>query len=160
MKPRIENIAGKKLMGKRSKMSFSNNKNKTFQLWHGFMKRRKEIKNTVNTDLYSIQVFDKSLEYKDFSPNTEFEKWAVVEVTDFDNVPSGMETHVMTGGKYAVFIHQGAADTFYRTSQYIFETWLPDSKYVLDDREHFEILSENYDPNDKNAEEEVWIPVK
>ena len=160
MQPRIENIAEKKLMGRHSKMSFSNNKNKTFQLWQGFMQRRKEIKNSVNTDLYSMQIFDKSLEYKDFSPNTEFEKWAAVEVTDFDNVPAGMETHLMTGGKYAVFIHRGTADTIYKTSQYIFEIWLPNSKYVLDDREHFEILSHNYDPNDINAEEEIWIPIK
>jgi AraC family transcriptional regulator len=43
---------------------------------------------------------------------------------------------------------------------YIFGEWLPNSSYELDTREHFEILSEGYRPDDRDAEEEIWIPIR
>lgn len=158
MTPRIEHLIEKKLIGKRLKMSLSDDK--TQELWQSFMSRRKEIKNCITTELYCMQVYDISVDYTNFNQNTEFEKWAVTEVSDFDTVPDGMETYKLGGGKYAVFIHKGNSDTFYKTSQYIHETWLPNSEYVLDYREHFEILGEKYKRNDVNSEEEIWIPIK
>jgi len=71
-----------------------------------------------------------------------------------------MEIYTLSGGQFAVFIHKGTAGTFHITSQYIFDIWLPDSGYELDKREHFEILKENYDPNDPESEEEVWVPIR
>ncbi len=43
--------------------------------------------------------------------------------------------------------------------KYIHEIWLPESGYVIDDREHFEKLEEGYIPLDENATEEIWIPI-
>ncbi|NDI33200.1 GyrI-like domain-containing protein [Chengkuizengella sediminis] len=71
-----------------------------------------------------------------------------------------MKSYVLKGGKYAVIIHNGPASTFLRTLQYILETWLPSSEYELDNREHFERLSQDYSPTDPNATEEVWVPIK
>jgi len=45
MTPRIETLTEKKLIGKRLTMTFS--ENKTFDLWHSFMPRRKEIENNI-----------------------------------------------------------------------------------------------------------------
>jgi len=161
MTPRIETIPEKKLVGIRTKVTLSTNKSKTSELWQQFMPKRKDITNRVGTVFYSIQLFDETIDFKDFNPHTEFEKWAVVEVSNFEKIVPGMETYTMVGGEYAVFIHKGPASTFYKTSQYIFETWLPKSKFELDKkREHFEILNEGYNPNDPNSEEEVWIPIK
>ena len=156
MQPRIETITEKKLVGKRLRMSFS--ENRTFELWRTFMPARKQIQNNIGTALYSMQVYD-NLFFDNFNPNAVFEKWATVEVTDFDNVPRGMETYILTGGLYAVFLHKGS-NTDNRTFQYIFTTWLPNSNYLLDDRPHFEILGEKYKNGDPNSEEEIWIPVK
>ena len=156
MQPRIETITEKKLVGKRLRMSFS--ENRTFELWRTFMPARKQIQNNIGTALYSMQVYD-NLFFDNFNPNAVFEKWATVEVTDFDNVPHGMETYILTGGLYAVFLHKGS-NTDNRTFQYIFTTWLPNSNYLLDDRPHFEILGEKYKNGDPNSEEEIWIPVK
>lgn len=158
MEPRIETLPVKKLVGKRMRMTLS--ANKTGELWQSFMPVRKEIKRTVGSDLYSLQVYDKLFDFKNFNLHTEFEKWAAVEVSDFEDVPAGMETLTLASGLYAVFIHKGASNTFYKTSQYIFSTWLPKSDFVLDNREHFEILGEKYKRNDPESEEEVWIPVK
>lgn len=124
------------------------------------MPERKMIKNTVGSVLFSMQVYDKSLDFKDFNPKTEFTKYAMIEVSEFENVPEDMETRILNGGLYAVFIHKGTAKEFSKTASYIFGQWLPNSKYKLDQREHFELLEAAYNPNDENSEEEVWIPIK
>jgi AraC family transcriptional regulator len=157
MQPGIETIEKKYLVGIRMKMSLSDNK--THELWHSFMSRRKEIKNNIGFDLYSMQVYD-SMYFSKFNPDTEFEKWAAIEVTGFDTVPDGMETITLKGGLYAVFIHKGAATKGPETFQYIFITWLPNSAYTLDNRLHFEILGKKYKNEDPGSEEEIWIPIK
>ncbi|MCX6252693.1 MAG: GyrI-like domain-containing protein [Bacteroidetes bacterium] len=138
-------------------MSLSDNK--TRELWSGFMSRKGEMKNSIGSDLYSMQVYD-PLYFTGFNPDAEFEKWAVIEVKDFDAVPADMETLIFTGGLYAVFLHKGGAGTGPATFQYIFGTWLPGSDYALDDRPHFEILGEKYKNEDPTSEEEIWIPIK
>lgn len=158
IKPKIETLPEKKLIGKHLKMSLS--ENRTFELWRSFMPLRKEIKNSVTNDLVSLQIYDSSFDFKNFNPNLEFEKWAAVEVSDFDSIPDGMEPYTVSGGLYAVFIHKGTASTGSKTFQYIFDTWLPKSEYELDNREHFEILGKKYKNEDPDSEEEIWIPIK
>jgi predicted transcriptional regulator YdeE len=58
MEPRIDTIDEKKLVGKRMKMSLSNNQ--TGALWQSFMPKRKEIKGAVGKELYSMQIYDAS----------------------------------------------------------------------------------------------------
>ena len=158
MEPGIETIGDRKLVGKRMRMTLANNK--TFELWRSFMPVRKEIKNNVSVDLISMQIYDGDMDFANFSPQAEFEKWAAIEVADFDNVPEGMESCTLPGGLYAVFIHRGAASEGPKTFRYIFGTWLPISIYVIDSRPHFEILGEKYKNDDLASEEEVWIPIK
>jgi AraC family transcriptional regulator len=157
MQPRIETLKEKKLIGKRVKMSFSDNK--TFELWRSFMPNRKEIKNPIGSDLYSIEVYP-PLFFDHFSPETEFEKWAAIETTDFNKVPVDMGAITVPGGLYAVFIHKGPASAGSKTYQYIFGTWLPDSDFILDDRPHFALMGERYKNEDPTSEEEFWIPIK
>lgn len=125
MEHRIENLTEKKFIGKRMIMTFSNNK--TGELWRSFMPRRKEIQNNIGTELYSMQIYA-PLFFNNFDPNEEFEKWATVEVTDFDTVPDEMETFSLTGGLYAVFFYKGAAGAAAKIFQYILGTWLLNSE--------------------------------
>ena len=155
MIPKIEELKPKKLIGFHMEMSLS--ADKTMGLWQRFMPRWGEIKNRIGTDYISMQNYGDNWT---FLPESLFEKWAVVEVSSFSGVPSGMETYVLQGGKYAVFIHHGPAHAAGKTMQYIFREWLPESANELDNREHFEILPEGYDPMDPAAEEEIWIPIK
>jgi putative chromate ion transporter len=60
----------------------------------------------------------------------------------------------------AVFAFKGDLSLAQKTFEYIFKTWLPNSKYNLDNRPHFEILGEKYKNNDPASEEEIWIPIK
>jgi AraC family transcriptional regulator len=61
---------------------------------------------------------------------------------------------------YAVFTHRGPASTFARTAGYIYGVWLPASDYMLDARPHLAVMGPDYDPQDPEAEEEVWVPVR
>ena len=157
MYPIIRTIPETRLVGQRAIMTFADNN--TPALWKNFMPRRKEIENSIGTDLYSMQIYAPSF-FNNFNPNTEFEKWAAVEVSEFSTIPLGMETHTLPSGLYAVFLYKGASNAGTNAFKYIFETWLPCSDYELDNRPHFEILGERYKNNDPSSEEEIWIPVK
>jgi AraC family transcriptional regulator len=153
--PHIETIAKKKLIGKSLTMSFSNNR--TSELWQSFMSRRKEIQNAVGTDLFNIQIYENLNPFEDFNPEVVFEKWASIEVTDFNSIPAGMEAFTLQEGLYAVFDYKGNSPEIF---QNIFQKWIPNSGYELAHRPHFEVLGEKYKNNDPDSEEEIWIPIQ
>lgn len=156
MQPKIETLQQKKLIGQRVTMSLANNR--TGELWKSFMPRRKEINSPLSADLFSLQIYDPGY-FAGFNPTIQFEKWAAIEVADFDQVPDGMDTYILPGGLYAVFDYKGSS-TDHQIFQYIYGTWLPGSDYDLDDRPHFEVLGSRYKNADPESEEEIWIPVK
>lgn len=157
MQPKIELKPEMKFVGMKMQTSFANNK--TYQLWRGFMPRRKEIPHAIGSEIYSIEVYPEGF-YDAFDPSAEFEKWAAVEVTGLLSVPDGMETLVSPEGLYAIFIHRGPASEGPKTYGYIFQTWLPTSGYVLDARPHFAVMGEKYNNDSPDSEEEIWIPVR
>jgi AraC family transcriptional regulator len=156
MIPRIEILNEKKLVGRRLMMSFADYK--VGELWKSFMPRQKEIVSNLTNDLISMSVYTPTY-FSDFKLTNEFEKWATIEVVNFDKVPNEMETFVLPSGLYAVFDYKGL-NTDNSVFQYILGTWLPNSDYVLDDRPHFEILGDKYKNNDPTSEEEIWIPIR
>lgn len=157
MESRFETLTEKKFVGNRVMMSSADNK--TFDLWRNFMPQRKAIQNVVGTELYSIEVYPKGF-FERFDPNAEFEKWAAVEVADFETVADGLEIIVVPGGDYAVFSYKGLSGEGAKAYRYIFAEWLPKSGYSLDSRPHFAKMGEKYKNDDPNSEEELWIPVK
>ena len=159
MEPKIIITKEIKLVGMHTKTSLNNSK--TVGMWKQFMARKKEIKNIKNNWHYSVQKYDTGLKMINFTPNTIFETYAAVEVENFEKIPQDMESILISEGAYAVFIHTGATDTFHKTADFIFTKWLPDSKYELDNRMHFEVMKEKYlGPDNPNSEEEVWVPIK
>tara|TARA_Y100000385_G_scaffold273248_1_gene314934 strand:- start:154 stop:633 length:480 start_codon:yes stop_codon:yes gene_type:complete len=143
------------------KISTSLSEDKTFNLWNSFMKRVSEIKGRKDENYYSVQRYPNDADMSSFTPITVFEKWAAVAVKDIANIPAGMESVQIDAGTYAKFRHKGVATDFFRTSQYIYGTWLPSSGYDLRTAHHFEIMSSDYKgPNDPDSEEDVYIPIK
>jgi len=157
MEAQIKIFTEKKLMGKHIDMSFI--ENKTFQLWSSFMPRKKDIKNSVDSNLYSLEVFPVG-HFDNFDPSNTFQKWAAVEVSDFDHIPKEMETLIIPTGLYAVFIHKGPQSEGHKTYHSIFVEWLPNSDYTIDERPHFAVMDERYKKDDPDSEEEIWIPIK
>lgn len=153
--PRIKVLQEKRLVGKYLKMSIINDKTK--ELWRGFHPMVQRIDHRVNEDKISLQVYPDNY-FNSFDPNLEFVKWAAVEVSDFKNVPKEYNNFLLGGGLYAVFDYIGSsADN--SIFDYIYTIWIPDSKYRLGNRPHFEVLGKNYKNNDPDSEEEIWIPI-
>jgi AraC family transcriptional regulator len=157
MEPRIVLFKECNFIGMKMKMSFANNK--TRELFRNFMPRRKEIKNNIGLEVYCIQEYG-DMDFTNLNPTSEYVKWAAVQVTDFNYIPAGFNIITIPNGLYAVFLYKGAASQAKSTFQYIFTTWLPNSKYTLANRPHFDVLGEKYKNEDVNSEEELWIPIK
>lgn len=157
MEPKITTLPETKLIGKKVIMSYTNNKNQ--KLWQSFMPRRAEIKNTIGSDLYAIEIYDNANFFKNFDPTKEFEKWAAVQVTELSDVPNGMETLAIPEGLYAVFHYKGKSSEAQGTYQFIYGNWIPNSEYQLDNRPHFALMGEKYKNDDPSSEEELWIPI-
>jgi AraC family transcriptional regulator len=155
--PNISVSSEKKLIGMRLKMSFANYK--APQLWGSFMLRRTEIRSRVGNDYYSLALFAPD-HFSKFNSDREFDRLAAMEVSDFNNIPEGMEAFVLEKGLYAVFQHKGNGSKASETFKHIFYSWLPNSGYELDDRPHFEILGEKYKKDSPDSAEELWIPIK
>jgi AraC family transcriptional regulator len=156
MQPRIQTLSEKKLVGKKQRMSFSNHQ--PAALWRSFMPELSQIKNVAGPELYSLEVYDADF-FKPYHPDKEFEKWAAVEVSDFDSVPEQMETLTVPTGVYAVFTFKGLQNQVAAMYNSIFTEWLPGSDYALDNRPHFALMGEKYKKDDPDSEEEIWIPI-
>ncbi|MFS0490838.1 GyrI-like domain-containing protein [Leadbetterella byssophila] len=152
MKPRIVEIEPLALVGISRKMTFSDYR--ISELWLEFQQRKKAITRFVSKDLYSVVKYAED-HFEQFDPGKEFTRWAAI-LTD-DLVPEGFESLVIEGGLYAVFDYKGSDPSIFT---YIYQTWLPQSGFVLDNRHHFEVLGERYKNGSPDSEEEIWVPVR
>lgn len=157
--PEIVEIDDKKLIGISLHTSLADDK--TGILWQRFMSQKKNIQNKKSEDLYSVQVYDEGFIAGQFNSQSIYEKWAAVEVENYSELKDNLKGLNLPGGLYAVFKHKGSAKEFPNTAKFIFENWIPESKYELDDRPHFEVLGKDYKgPEDPESIEKIWIPIK
>lgn len=152
--PIIQEVEAKRLVGKSQMMSLVDFR--VEELWNSFLPI--SIKNTLSADLISMTIYQPSY-FIGLDPSAEFEKWAAVEVSEFEDVPADLRTFILPEGLYAIFHYQGLSsdNSIFR---YIFDEWLPNSNYVLDARPNFEVLGEKYKNNDPGSEEDIYIPIK
>ena len=158
MEPRIVEVNDRQLVGMKVTTQLINNQ--IPRLWQTFMPRRLEVKNALKTGFFAVHEHDMGMNFKNFTPATEYVSWAAIEVSAQEDLPEGMEARTLAGGTYAIFIHKGPAANFKPTMDFIYGQWLPTSEYELDERHQFELMPEDYlGPNHPEAEEEVWVPV-
>jgi len=158
LQPKFETIDERYFVGKWMKMTYSNNP--TIALWESFMPHEHVVENRTGDKYYAIEVYSEDDFFENFSPDREFVKWATVEVEHLDDVPDEMESIKVPAGKYAVFPNEGSVSKGSKAYQEIFETWLPQSDYTLDDRPHLAVMRDIFDSEHPESEEEIWIPVK
>lgn len=155
----IQEIEAKRLIGISGKGSISNDI--TLQVFKDFMPRKREIEGVKNSLTYSVQLFDTDLNRNPINPNTTFTRIAAVEVSEDSVAPQGMEVFEIPAGLYLTFTHKGTLDRFIQNLQFIYEKWIPDSAYEVDQRPHFEVLGSKYLGLDNpNSEEDIWIPIR
>lgn len=155
--PRISTSAEIKLVGLSATMSMADPAMR--RLWQRFRPRVREIPDRASRDFISMRIYDPPLETAP-RMDSRFVQWAAVEVTGFGHVPAPLRTHTVPSGLYAVYVHHGTADGFAGTARLIFGEWLPSSPYRLAPRPFFEVLGPDYRPDDPDATEEIWIPIR
>ncbi|MEL6987076.1 MAG: GyrI-like domain-containing protein [Bacteroidota bacterium] len=148
----IKDVLPKVLIGMYDEMSV--NEDNTRTLFQTFMPRRNEV-NRISEFVFDLRTYTSDY-FLRFDPSKTFRKYALVEVEDGERCPEDMTVYYFVGGKYAVFYHKGNDNPF----PYIYGEWLPASGFVIDERPHFEILSEKYRPGDPESEQEIYIPIK
>jgi AraC family transcriptional regulator len=153
IEPIIFNFEGAVLCGASEAMSLQ-----TFTpwtLWPRVMPRLAQIRNRSSQDLISLRNFNG---IPVFGPqaNPNFTYWGGVEVLEANK---GFEHLEIPAGTYAVFHYKGLSSdsTIWR---YIYSQWLPNSKWELDERPHFERLGSKYKNDDPTSEEDIYIPIR
>lgn len=129
------------------------------EVWQAFRPRTTEIRHRPSDDFISMRIYETPVDGAP-APGSRFDYWAAVEVRELGEIPSGMDAHTLEGGPYAVFTYKGPAAGFASAAHHIYGTWLPNSEYELADREFLEVLGPSYRPDDPEASERVWIPVR
>jgi len=158
MTPSIQTLPQTKLVGQKMTMSFA--QDKTLELWQSFSPRKKEIKNSLNDDFYSVEIYPNTSFFQNFNTTQAFEKWAAIAVSEIDEIPKGMQSLNIPEGLYAVFPYQGKPSEAMDTFRYIYAEWLPNSEYEMDDRPYFALMGAKYKGEHPDSEEEFCIPIK
>jgi len=156
--PVIKTLPTTFLIGQKTATSLVSDK--TRELWQSFSPRKKEIKNLASEDLYSVEIYPGPEYFQHFDPTMEFEKWAAVAVSDFDEIPEGMDVLTIPSGEYAVFHYRGKPSEVMETFKCIYGEWLPTSGFTIDRRPHFAVMGSKYKGEHPDSEEDFWIPIK
>lgn len=159
MESKIKEIQKKFIIGMKKEMSFVDNQ--TTVLWKSFGPKLNQIPNRLNSDLISMALYPPTF-FLNFNPNNYFTKWAGVEVGEVSKkgtLPEGLEEIEIPSGLYVVFLYKGLASQAGPFFQSIFQEWLPQSGYQLDNRPHFEVMGSAYKNEDPSSEELIYIPI-
>src|SRR6056297_2045382 len=118
MTPSIQTFPQTKLVSQKMTMSFP--QDKTIDLCQSFPPRKKEIKNSLNDDFYSVEIYPNTSFVQNFNTTQAFEKWAAIAVSEIDEIPKGMQSLNIPEGLYAVFPYQGKPSEAMDTFRYIY----------------------------------------
>ncbi len=156
MSPEIVRIPSATFVGIHQKMSII--KNSTVDLFRAFMPRRHEVANRVDTKIIDLRVYDKDY-FNSFNPKSIFTKWACVQVSRAEHLPYKMACYYIKGGLYARFSAPENPTNPSDIFQFIFSEWLPNSKYQLDNRPHFDILNDHQKNIPSSGTQQIHIPI-
>lgn len=166
MKPQIQEIEEIRVIGLKAKFigamaENANNHEIIPDLWKSFYKRINEVKNRVGEETYGVIIIDpeKQADKKE-NLHENLIYLAGVKVDLSAKAPKGMSAYTVPTGKYGCFEHSGPIKNIDQTLNYIFGTWLPQSKYETPDSANFERFPANYDPHSEKAQMEFCLPLK
>lgn len=154
---RIENCSNRKLIGLSIQDSLQ--QNEIVNVWKKFVPLSYNIPGNIKGQFCSMSIYPSTNIFNDFSINTFFKRCALVEVNDINYSLNTTESFYIDG-MFALFLHKGLPSDVEKTFRYIFNQWLPNSKYEWALPFHFEKLPQNYSPNNPDAEEEIWLPIR
>jgi len=147
MEPKIVTKAAFTVVG--MKYRGKNENNEIARMWGEFIPRFQEIKHIAG-DSYGV--------CRDLEADGEFEYLASFEVSRIEDIPAGMESWDVPANKYAVFAT--TLPNIGETYRYALQTWLPASGYQRADGPDFELYDESFDPNVKDSQFTIYVPIK
>jgi AraC family transcriptional regulator len=95
--------------------------------------------------------------------DTEYTDLVSVEVSGLDHMPEGMTGRTIPERTYAVFTHKGPLfpNRLQQAYDYIYGTWVPQSRYELDGGFDFEFYDDRFATVDDDASElDIYVPIK
>ncbi len=119
------------------------------QLWGKFNARVPEIKDITDGAFGLCKPMDE---------HGTFPYLAAMAVKECKQPPAGMEVWEVPEQKYVVF--PCTLPTLHETYRYAFETWIPQSGYEYNQGIDFEYYDESFNPNDKDLQLYIYIPLK
>ena len=120
--------------------------------WQRFVPHLGHIPGQVGRVTYGV------LCNSDDAGNTEY--ISGVEVADFARVPQEFSRLRIPEHRYAVFTQRDHVSTIRRVWFTIFNKWLPESGYRIDEAPEFERYGEQFDAVSGSGGFEIWIPLR
>lgn len=130
-------------------------------LWNHLLKLCSHIPASADARRFGICETDRAKTIICPNGNISFSEIVGIEVVTFQDLPEGIDTKVISGGRYAVFTHKGTVATLIKTYDYIWGSWVLFTKETLDDRDDFEIYDKRFlGGSHANSQIDIYIPVK
>jgi len=158
IKPRIVDIDKIFVAGIREEISTLHN---TLPgLWSRLLQIAAQMPVSLNTRGFGICETDRNTTRRSQDGNVTFLELVGVEVDNFEGVPEVMVTKVIPGGRYAVFTHKGTVVALLKTYNYIWGSWILNTKERIDGREDFEVYDKRFLGGDNpDSQIDIYIPV-
>ena len=158
MTPRIETLPARLVIGIErpfiSALSPKRNNHLVIpRLWQDFGPRIDSIAHRTNNLAFGCIFCDEGTE-------AQCRYLACVEVSSVADVPAGMVSRELPGGKHAIFTHKGSMSRIDRTLGYVYGSWLPRSGHRLRSAPEVEIYGEKFDPESPDSEMEFCLPIE
>ncbi|MEH6348116.1 MAG: AraC family transcriptional regulator [Bermanella sp.] len=153
MEPEIITQPATKLVG--IAKQYNNNELDLVQLWSAFKPYRNNIANQVGDNAFGIYEG-----YEENDNEVNFSYVCTVAVSNFEDVPEGMETREIPEQMYAKFTHKGPVANIDQTLKHIWGSWLPKSNYQYIEKPDFELYQSGFNNSDPKNELYLHIPIK
>lgn len=125
-------------------------------LWDKYLPRRSEILNAKASVDFGVCL---PVDTQNKNHPDECLYMACAEVSDFDQIPSGMVKKQIPAGEYAVFTHKGKLDKLDHTMNYIYGAWLPKSGRKLREAPDLELYDQRFNTESESSEFDIYIPI-
>ncbi|MNJ38818.1 Right origin-binding protein [compost metagenome] len=158
--PSIVEVPEIKVAGIRGETSLKDNK--IAELWQEFNNMYTQIphRSSLSRAFGICEACNENNLYT-MSPEILYTEVVGIEVSSFEGLPTAFIPKVITGGRYAVFTHKGTLRKLSQTFNYIWGTWLLNTKEEMDDREDLELYDHRYLGYDHpNSMIDLYIPIK
>lgn len=122
------------------------------RVWDHFMARLAEVEHAVKGCCYGVVL-------PVAGDSDELEYYAAIEVRQVDALPAGMRSVEIPAAQYATFLHCGVGKLVDRTVDFIYSSWLCQSKYRHNGGPDLEIYDASFDPLSERSQMRYAIPI-